>query len=281
MKLASTTCAGALLLLLTPFQAARAETFSTCRGFINALPAVISQQGTWCLSKDLTTRLASGVAIDIQVNNVIIDCNDFKIGGQAAGTSTQTVGIRNEGWLNTTIRNCTVRGFHTGIHVGGELSSGHNLRNNRVDASTTTGIFIAGSGSVARENVVSDTFGGAGAAVGMHVGEGVDLRENLIDSVTPAAADTNAYGIYSYATGGVIRENRIRGVVGTAASYGIYVEGSGRRRIVDNDLFGTGADLSWGVFCAVQDSTSLQSNYMGGFKVGYKSCSNDSGNVVR
>lgn len=270
------------LLALAP-TAAKAETFNTCRGYIASLPATITQQGTWCLNKDLTTNMASGVAIDIAVNNVILDCNSFKIGGQAAGLGTQTIGIRSKDRLNTTIRHCTVRGFQTGLSVGGDDTSGHLLHDNRVDAATLTGIFIEGSGSVVKNNVVSDTGGGDGVAIGIHAGEGVDLRDNLVDGVLPGGANANGYGIFSYSTGGVVRENRVRNVAanGTGFAFGMYLSGSGLRRVVDNDLFGTGATSSWGVYCAVQDSSSVADNYMGAFGVGYKFCSNDGGNVVR
>ena len=67
---------------------AQAETWHACRGFIDALPATITTQGTWCLRRDLTISLASGEAITIAANNVTIDCNDYKIGGLGAGAAT-------------------------------------------------------------------------------------------------------------------------------------------------------------------------------------------------
>src|SRR5436190_3292229 len=72
---------------------AHAETFHTGGTVIASLPAVITTQGVFCLTHDLTTAITSGTAIDIQVNNVTIDCNGCKIGGLAAGTSSTTRGI--------------------------------------------------------------------------------------------------------------------------------------------------------------------------------------------
>ena len=63
-----------------------AESYDSCTGFIESLPATISTQGVWCLRRNLATAMTSGNAITITVNNVTIDCNDFKIGGLAAGT---------------------------------------------------------------------------------------------------------------------------------------------------------------------------------------------------
>ena len=49
----------AVLLAFHPREA-RAETYQTCAGFIDALPATITTQGVWCLRKDLGTAMASG-----------------------------------------------------------------------------------------------------------------------------------------------------------------------------------------------------------------------------
>src|SRR5687768_721081 len=90
-----------LLALCTSAPAARAgESYDNCTGTIDALPATITTQGVWCLRGDLSTSLASGIAITVETNNVTIDCNDFKLGGLAAGTATQTVGIYASGKQN-------------------------------------------------------------------------------------------------------------------------------------------------------------------------------------
>jgi hypothetical protein len=69
--------------IVPPAQAA--ESYDNCSGYIDSVPAVIATQGTWCLRKDLSTAQTSGNAIEIAANNVVIDCNDFKLGGLAAG----------------------------------------------------------------------------------------------------------------------------------------------------------------------------------------------------
>jgi hypothetical protein len=60
---------------------------------ITALPAVITQQGTYYLDRDLATAQTSGYAIDIQATNVTLDLNGHKLGGSAAGLGTTAVGI--------------------------------------------------------------------------------------------------------------------------------------------------------------------------------------------
>src|SRR6266851_7708628 len=52
---------------------------------LTTLPAVITVQGVHCLTGDLSTPAASGSAIDIQVNNVVVDLNGFTLSGLGAG----------------------------------------------------------------------------------------------------------------------------------------------------------------------------------------------------
>ena len=51
-----------------------AQSYDSCAGFIDSLPATITTQGTWCLRGDLATSVTSGNAITIATNNVTIDC---------------------------------------------------------------------------------------------------------------------------------------------------------------------------------------------------------------
>ena len=289
MKLASLTGAGALFLSLLSPTAAKAETSHTCTGFIRSIPATITTQGTWCLSQDVATSMRAGIAIDIQVNNVAIDCNGFKIGGLAAGDATTATGIAALSRKNIYIRNCLVRGFRKGIDLTGLVSSGHLVENNRLDQNTHIGIAIEGGGSVLRRNVITDTGTGKTAtwAHALQVGENVDVIDNLIDGVQPGTgADGRtplATGIHLYATGSVVRENRIRNVTsnGLGPSYAIFGTGAGLNRAVDNDLFGMLEPGSYGAFCMAANNVSLTNNYIGAFATGFRTCNNDRGNAVR
>ena len=84
MRLACLLLAAAAA-MLPPASALAAESYDNCTGFIDSLPATVSTQGTWCLRANLSTAMASGDAIAVAANNVTLDCNDFKIGGLAAG----------------------------------------------------------------------------------------------------------------------------------------------------------------------------------------------------
>jgi len=63
--------AAAVLAVLTP--AARGETIN-CTAIASA-PATISAPGIYCLTGDLNTNLASGSAINITANSVVLDLN--------------------------------------------------------------------------------------------------------------------------------------------------------------------------------------------------------------
>ena len=137
----------------TPVRAAQG--YDNCTGFIDSLPATISTLGTWCLRKDVSTGMTSGIAITVAANNVTLDCNDFKIGGLAAGTASLAYGV---GHLversNTTIRRCSIRGFAVGVALGGR---GHLVEDSRFDNNLLYGISCVGC--TVRRNQVYDTGG--------------------------------------------------------------------------------------------------------------------------
>ena len=131
-------------LLSAPGAALAAQSYDACEGrFIDSLPATITTQGVWCFRKDLSTAITSGGAITIATNNVTIDCNDFKLGGLAAGAATAARGIQASDKLNATIRNCNVRGFYAGVYIDGTArakTAGHVIENNRFASNTHYGI---------------------------------------------------------------------------------------------------------------------------------------------
>src|SRR4249919_326642 len=117
-------------LIMTP---AHAETFHTCGTIIAIIPTVITTQGVYCLSHDVNTAITAGKAIDVQTNNVTIDCNGYKIGGLAGGTGSNAYGIFADTRLNITVRNCGIRGFYFGINLTGSGGAGHLVEDNRLD----------------------------------------------------------------------------------------------------------------------------------------------------
>ena len=237
--------------------AAAAESYDSCLGFIDALPATITTQGTWCLRQNLDTSATTGNMIEIQTNNVTIDCNGFRIRGSGGGPSTTATGIYAAGRLNITIRHCTIRGFSLGIQVA--AGSGVIVENNLLDQSRFVGINTSGAGSIVRRNIVTSSGGApaSGAAYGIYA-DG-DVIDNVVDGVAGADSLVNfwAYGINSTDLnfGIVIQGNRIRNLApkgtGTAAGISSYGRGVSVR---DNAIGQASVTTGFGIVC--NDNTS-------------------------
>ena len=125
---------------------ARAETVN-CTA-ITTIPTVISVQGVYCFTANLATSINTGIAIDIQTNNVVLDLNGFKLGGLSAGFGTAAHGIHALDRQNITIKNGTVRGFLKGIFLENvSQSQGHVVEAVRADQNTLVGIEVDGAGN--------------------------------------------------------------------------------------------------------------------------------------
>jgi len=185
-----------LILLLLAAPAAWAETVN-CTA-ITWLPTVITNQGVYCLTGHLSTAITSGNAIDIRTNNVTIDLNGWKLGGQAAGAGTQANGIYAFQRKNITIRNGTIRGFFRGIYLQDSspftTSQGQLIEDIRADNNTYIGMTIKGRGNIVRRNQVVDT---GGSTVASYV-----------------------YGILLYGPGGRVLNNDISGTAATGSGWG-------------------------------------------------------------
>ena len=192
---------------------------------ITSLPATIDTQGVYCLTGNLATSQTSGAAIEITANNVTLDLNGWKIGGQAAGTGTFATGITSSA-VNVTIQNGIVRGFITGIYLGGR---GAVVRDMLVDQNTATGIAVAGQGALIEHNQVVDTGG------------------------STAVTDIDAYGIEADGDGSTVSNNVVSGLTATGAGYevGIDIEGANstvRNNVASDTALPTGGGASAGIY---------------------------------
>ena len=238
--------------LLLPAAAPAADSFDNSTGYIDSLPAVIGAPGTWCMRKNLSTSLASGSAVRSTVTDVVIDCHGFRI----LGTAGRDAGVsRGVGLINahgSTVRNCRVVGFYTGIGVQGNgmLVEDNRVEGNGVGLSLYGAIEEAtsGNGPVARRNVVQDSmyFGiemsGAGHVVDNIVdgvvvdprmyypeaigigsiggGDGMVVARNIVRNIDPAGGA--AYGIYTMnGTNVLVRDNIVIAMPGVASNGGI------------------------------------------------------------
>ena len=274
---------------LIPHPADAAQSYDNCTGFITSLPATISTQGTWCLNKDVSTAVTSGAAITIAANNVTLDCNDFKLGGLAAGLTTQAVGVYALDRFNISVRHCNIRGFYFGIELeanSASSSGGHSIEDNRFDGNTRVGLIVRGDGSRVRGNRVFDSGGatvGNGAAYGIVTTYNVDVLDNTVSGVVATSGSgQSGIGIQTYLnTSSSVNGNRVSGVLGDGANFGvaIYNFSSARMALRDNDLLGSAATGSVGISC-VDGNASAKNNEINGFATALGSCSDDGQNTV-
>jgi parallel beta-helix repeat protein len=273
-----------VLLLAGPSVAGRAEaaqSYDSCTGFIESVPATIASQGTWCLRRDLSTSINSGVAISIATNNVTIDCNGFKLGGLAAGDDSIAIGIEATSRQNATVRNCNVRGFLAGIRLGG--GAGHLVEGNRLDNNLGAGIIVQAANSRILRNAVYDTGGYAGALVIGIEGSG-EVTANTVSGLYTRVPGT-LVGIRVHGSGSLARDNTVSGfdmLAGTGApnlaAFGIQAWGA-RTRVSGNHIdslgtavIGAGIDVATVGYCI--------GNTVGGFAAGIHPDCLDGGNLV-
>jgi len=225
---------------------AAAESYDNCTGYVTSVPAVITTSGTWCLNKDLSTSISSGTAISINANNVTLNCNDFKIGGLAAGLGTAAVGVGSMQRSNVTVRRCNVRGFLMGISLAHNSvtppapPSGNVIEANRVDGSTWIGIDIGSDGGQVTGNIVTNTGGNLQGSnpMAIQTSFGTDIIGNVVDGMFVDAQSTvPPYAIVSWNNlGGSISGNRIRSVTSNSWANGIFVASGSAAAVAENTI---------------------------------------------
>jgi len=271
--LAATLVLGSLSFL--PGIARAAQSHDSCTGFIDSVPTTISKAGVWCLRKDLGTNVSSGAAITIAANNVTIDCNDFKLGGLAAGDGSGARGIHAYARQNATVRHCNVRGFFVGIDLSG--GAGHLVQDNRLDNNLYVGLSVYGDNSIVQRNRVYGTGGATNMSYSYGIIAKADVIDNTVEQVFARAADAWPRGIELYGPGRVVRNNRVRRLTasGAGTAVGISVDSPGM--IADgNQIYsrnpngGTGIGGSNG-FC--------RNNTVAGLSIAIANCQDAGGNA--
>lgn len=272
------------LAALSSGPARAAAGYDACTGFITTVPTTITSQGTWCLKADVATNVTSGAAITVANNNVTIDCNDFKVGGLSAGPATMTVGIQSQNRINTTVRNCNVRGFLAGILIDGN-GSGHLVENNRLDGNTFGGIVVQGDGAQVRGNRVFDTGWGSlpahAAAIGV-TGGSVDVQDNVVYNVQATVGDGgDAYGVLVQGLSfGRISGNNVRYLVPDTGGTGYGVKLDGNLHVAVHDNHVANDDTGTGIACEA-GSAIVRDNYLQGLDEAVEAtCQDEGGNVT-
>jgi hypothetical protein len=220
-----------------------ADETTFCNAFITSLPYNIVTQGHYCFDRNLSTVITSGAAITINVDFVVLDLNNFKLGGGSAGLGTSASGVKSNNHSNVTIRNGNIRGFRRGIWISG--GTNHVIENNVLDGNTQYGVYM------------TDPLGGSGT-----VPSGVVVRNNVISNTGGSTVDsTYAVAIYNWAWNGtahsnLARDNVINGVFTTGGTaVGINMRQADHNLI---NLGGASAATQWGTAGAYnRDNTVL------------------------
>jgi parallel beta-helix repeat protein len=268
-------------LAVAPRPALAAASYDTCDLFVTSLPAVLSVPGTYCFDGDLSTAITSGAAVRINSDDVVLDCNDFRLDGLGGGDATLAYGVYANARSNAIVRNCSVRGFYYGILLAG--GSGHLVEGNRLDNNTYVGVRVDGAYSEVRGNRIADTGGStaAAAAFGIVTNGSLDILDNTVAGVVArGGGNGGAYGVYTAGNlGGSIGGNSVGQLFkdGTGQPFGIYNATSDRIVMRHNDVLGVGTG---GLALRCHNANgSARDNTILGFAAGYGGCSNDGGNV--
>jgi hypothetical protein len=273
----TTHFAAALAASLLSASAAHAET-TLCTPIVP--PIVISSPGSYCLLADYALKLTgSSAAIEVTANNVIIDFNGHRIGNMAAGSSNYGAGVMVQMPIqNLTLRNGTLRGFHTGISMGGP-GMGHLVEDMLIDQSLYGGMYIFADNTTVRRNRVlaSGTWGDQGV-LGIHVaGSNNRVIDNDVTNTTSTVWNF-IVGIDVEGDRFIVSGNRVTGLFAPASAieYGIRASGTGtiaNNFVLDNELpaggsgFGIAAMSSPAVKIVGNNVTVPGTPYSGGNQI--------------
>jgi len=249
---------------------------------ITAVPYTITAPGIYCVTAKITTNLASGAAIAINANNVVLDLNNFAIGNLAALPTTGAKGVEAIDRQNIVVRNGILRGFWSAIALhDGTLgtSSGHVVTGITSDHSYRWGIWVDGPYANVSGNTVLSTLGSTllnsgaqGPAIaGAIIVEGSNavIANNIIletdcTNVCGATAGASAIGILlqpstTPITNSVITGNQIvnSALPSAASNYAVLLSSSTKGFISNNYI----ANFSNGVY--IDPTTSSTGDYYG------------------
>jgi hypothetical protein len=182
-------------LLVPAMPAARAAAETVNCTVIGSLPYTISSSGIYCLTGNLATSIVTGSAITVNADNVVIDLNGHVLSNTGARTPTQARGIYGHDHRDVTVKNGTVRLFHTCVWldetVPATTNRTHIVEDLKVENCRARGMWIIGQSSTVRRNVVRDIGGGTDDTPhwGINVqGQGSQVLDNLVHHVAGTAS---------------------------------------------------------------------------------------------
>jgi uncharacterized repeat protein (TIGR01451 family) len=219
---------------------------------IVTVPFTISNSGSYCLATNLTTNQASGAAITIDADGVLLDLKGFTIDGSAAGNGTQAYGVHASDHSDITVRGGSVRGFLAGVQLDDSTNAAAGLvvRNMRLDENRLAGIWAEGRGTTLLNNLVLQT-GGTTAlgpdadAYGIMVrGDAARVLNNDVVSVAETNNGQAAAIELREAWGSVVERNRVSNAA-TSDTTGIRITTGYDVLVIQNRLANLGTAMSY------------------------------------
>lgn len=262
--------------------ASAADSFDSCTNFIDTVPAVITTHGVFCVRHNLVTNSTNVRAIEIDTDNVTIDCNGFKINGTGAGGDTNSTGIFGDAVTNITVRHCTIQGFHDGINIDAMVSeSGHLIEDNLLSLNRVNGMIVMGTGTIVRRNTVTNTGGNSASSMSFGIRTSGDVIDNVVDGISAASGVSNfaSIGIQTSGNGSLVQHNRVRNLVqqGISPAIGISIASGTANEIRDNYVV-QGTSTS-GIAISCNSEGRTRDNVMKNYTAGLGNCDDDGGNV--
>jgi hypothetical protein len=254
-------------------------------------PTVITQPGYYRLDADL--RVSSGIAIQIESDDVIIDLNGHALIGPGTASNT-AIGVYATGRSRIRITNGSISGFQYGIYLadGADAvlagraifdSSGHVIENVGLYGNTFRAIRVEGRGNVIRNNIIEDTGGcnlySPTLAAGVEVlGPGNIVAQNHIYAMRGQGV---AIYVSALASGTVVQANTVtQANLGPSAAYRPYYEGLINQAVtwgIRNDANGdpvlvvknTVANFTYNVGFTSPSKGLIDRNVSAGFSIPY------------
>lgn len=236
---------------LSPGPGIRAEALP-----ITELPYVISEPGSYCLTKNLTHTDRYTNAIEVDVNNVTIDLGGYSLIGPTSSYNESCSGIYMDMCNNIEIRNGTItnfpnRGIFSDVTDVNNVTSGIRIISVRVTTTGAEGIFLNGLHHTIMNCMVTNTL------LEVEQGHGGITCASFSSVIDNVVSRQGIFGIQTL-DGCTIRNNTV-----AECNYGI-VPGYGCS-IVDNTIYFTGDGIWLAEVdgCLVKGNTIRDSNRNG------------------
>ena len=108
------------------------ENLTISEGILDSCANIATAGMTYNLSQNISINGAT--CINISAANITLDCAGFSITGS---NTTATFGVYSN-QLNTTIKNCVISNFSTGIYINGDSADFANITNNSITLTYST-----------------------------------------------------------------------------------------------------------------------------------------------